>query len=299
MRQQNNPSEQIGFGERLVAAGQVRGRLCVGIDPHPYLLNQWGLNDDIEGLTRFTEACVEAFAETAALIKPQVAFYERFGSRGFAVLEDMLANLREAGCLTVADAKRGDIGSTMAGYADAWLGESSPLRADAVTVSPYLGVGALQPVFDLAAQTGRGVFVLAATSNPEAVQLQNFTDDSVSVAQHVVDVCAAYNAEVQETSSPVPSETDSLEAVPGDIGVVVGATLKNPPNLHELNGPVLLPGVGAQGATSQDVAKIMHGSEQLGFANVSRAVLNAGPDVNSLRLAVQETAREYFDGGLV
>ena len=175
---QSTNTQPVGFGERLVAAGQVRGRLCVGIDPHPYLLQQWGLEDTVDGLRRFSEACVEAFADTAALVKPQVAFYERFGSQGFAVLEDTLQYLREAGCLTVADAKRGDIGSTMAGYADAWLGESSPLRADAVTVSPYLGVAALQPVFDLAAKTGRGVFVLAATSNPEAVQLQNFRDDS-------------------------------------------------------------------------------------------------------------------------
>ena len=132
---QSTNTQPVGFGERLVAAGQVRGRLCVGIDPHPYLLQQWGLEDTVDGLRRFSEACVEAFADTAALVKPQVAFYERFGSQGFAVLEDTLQYLREAGCLTVADAKRGDIGSTMAGYADAWLGESSPLRADAVTVS--------------------------------------------------------------------------------------------------------------------------------------------------------------------
>ena len=143
----------------------------MGIDPHPHLLEAWGLTVDVDGLRTFTMTCVEAFADTAAMVKPQVAFFERFGSRGFAVLEDALAALREQGCLSLADAKRGDIGSTMAGYADAWLGESSPLRADAVTVSPYLGVGALNPVFDLAEATGRGVFVLAATSNPEAVAL--------------------------------------------------------------------------------------------------------------------------------
>ena len=161
-----------GFGELLEAAGQARGRLCVGIDPHPYLLEKWGLEPTADGLRTFSMRCVEAFSDTAALVKPQVAFFERFGSQGFAVLEDVLASLREVGCLTVADAKRGDIGSTMAGYADAWLGDSSPLRADSVTVSPYLGVGALGPVFSKAEETGRGVFVLAATSNPEARAIQ-------------------------------------------------------------------------------------------------------------------------------
>ena len=277
---QSTNIQPVGFGERLVAAGQVRGRLCVGIDPHPYLLQQWGLEDTVDGLRRFSEACVEAFADTAALVKPHVAFYERF----------------EAGCLTVADAKRGDIGSTMAGYADAWLGESSPLRADAVTVSPYLGVAALQPVFDLAAKTGRGVFVLAATSNPEAVQLQNFRDDSHTVAQHVVDTCAAFNSEYAESSA---QDEGANQHPVGDIGVVVGATLDTPPDLSQLNGPVLLPGVGAQGATAADVAKITQTAPQLGFPNVSRAILNAGPQVADLQKAVQETSREYFDGGLV
>ena len=293
----SSESENPGFGQRLVAAGQVRGRLCVGIDPHPYLLKQWGLEDNVDGLRRFSEACVEAFADSAALVKPQVAFYERFGSQGFAVLEETLASLREAGCLTVADAKRGDIGSTMAGYADAWLGESSPLQADAVTVSPYLGVAALQSVFDVAAKNGRGVFVLAATSNPEAIQLQSFTDGSQTVSQHVVDICAAFNAELGAVEGV--GEGAGEEAVPGDIGVVVGATLENPPELSQLNGPVLLPGVGAQGASAADVARITQVRPELGFANVSRAVLAVGPQVADLRAAVKETASEFFDGGLI
>lgn len=293
----SSESENLGFGQRLVAAGQVRGRLCVGIDPHPYLLKQWGLEDNVDGLRRFSEACVEAFADSAALVKPQVAFYERFGSQGFAVLEETLASLREAGCLTVADAKRGDIGSTMAGYADAWLGESSPLQADAVTVSPYLGVAALQSVFDVAAKNGRGVFVLAATSNPEAIQLQSFTDGSQTVSQHVVDICAAFNAALGAVEGV--GEGAGEEAVPGDIGVVVGATLENPPELSQLNGPVLLPGVGAQGASAADVARITQVRPELGFANVSRAVLAAGPQVADLRAAVKETASEFFDGGLI
>ncbi len=272
------------FGERLVAAGAERGRLCVGIDPHPHLLEAWGLSVDVDGLRTFTLRCVEAFAESAAVVKPQVAFFERFGSRGFAVLEEALAGLREQGCLSLADAKRGDIGSTMTGYAQAWLGEDSPLRSDAVTVSPYLGVGPLSPVFDLAEAAGGGVFVLAATSNPEAVALQSLSVNGRSVAQRVVDELAQRNA-----SAAGPDNTV------GALGVVVGATLEAPPALDHLNGPVLLPGVGAQGATPADVRQLTAAAPELGFANVSRAILSAGPDVPDLRKAVIDTASEFRD----
>lgn len=276
----NSPS----FGERLVAAGAERGRLCVGIDPHPHLLEAWGLSVDVDGLRTFTLRCVEAFGETAAVVKPQVAFFERFGSRGFAVLEEALAGLREQGCLSLADAKRGDIGSTMAGYAQAWLGEDSPLRSDAVTVSPYLGVGALSPVFDLAEAAGGGVFVLAATSNPEAVALQSLSVDGRSVAQRVVDELAQRNASAAGPDTTV-----------GALGVVVGATLEAPPALDQLNGPVLLPGVGAQGATPADVRELTAAAPELGFANVSRAILSQGPSVSDLRKAVVDTAAEFRD----
>lgn len=270
------------FGERLVAAGKERGQLCVGIDPHPHLVEQWGLPHSADGLRTFSLTCVEAFADTAAAVKPQVAFFERFGSAGFAVLEETLAALREAGCLSIADAKRGDIGSTMAGYADAWMDPASPLRADAVTVSPYLGVGALQPVLEKSRETGAGFFVLAATSNPEAREVQNAVvghDDATrTVAQSVVDECARYNAQAPGV---------------GNGGVVVGATVSHPPRLDDLNGPVLLPGVGAQGGGAEDVRAIMGTTPELGFANVSRSVLSAGPQVGDLRRRAQEVAADF------
>ncbi|AKK11189.1 orotidine-5'-phosphate decarboxylase [Corynebacterium uterequi] len=255
------------FGERLLDAAQTHGRLCVGIDPHDALLDAWGLPRDVNGLRTFTRTCVDAFAGHVALVKPQVAFFERYGSAGLAILEEALAALRDAGTLTLADAKRGDIGSTMAGYAEAWLGDS-PLRADAVTVSPYLGVGALAPVFDMAQRKGGGVFVLAATSNPEAPALQQSVDDrGTTVAQRVVDECARLN----------------VGASAGSIGVVVGATVTNPPNLDDLNGPVLMPGVGAQGASAEDVERIAGNVGHLAFPNVSRAILAAGPDPRDLQ----------------
>ena len=181
------------FGERLVAAGNEYGRLCVGIDPHAALLDKWGLPDTIDGLQRFSSACVEAFAGSVALVKPQVAFYERFGSAGFAVLEETLAALRESGTLVVADAKRGDIGSTMAGYAAAWLQPGSPLEADALTLTPYLGVGSLEPAISLAAAHGKGVFVMSANSNPEAEAFQTSEIDGRMVSQWMIDECATYN----------------------------------------------------------------------------------------------------------
>lgn len=268
-----------GFGERLVEAGREYGRLCVGIDPHAALLAQWGLEDTVEGLRAFSETSVEAFAGHAAVVKPQVAFFERFGSAGYAVLEDTLAQLRESGTLVIADAKRGDIGSTMAGYAAAWLAPGSPLEADALTLTPYLGVGSLDPAIELAAQHGKGVFVMAANSNPEAVALQTGTIDGKMLAQRMVDECAEYN------------RGDDAEYI-GHVGVVVGATVQNPPVLDQLNAPVLMPGVGAQGATMDDAQAIAGEVGHLVFPSVSRSVLAAGPEVAELRKRVSDLGKQ-------
>lgn len=262
--------DTLTFGERLVAAGREYGRLCVGIDPHAALLEQWGLPDSVEGLRVFSQICVDAFAGYLAVVKPQVAFYERFGAAGFAVLESTLAALREAGTLVIADAKRGDIGSTMAGYAAAWLAPGAPLEADALTLTPYLGVGSLAPAIDMAAEHHKGVFIMAANSNPEAVALQTGKIDGRMLSQRMVDECATYN---------------SLGRV-GHVGVVVGATVSTPPVLDSLNGPVLMPGVGAQGATMQDAEAIAGSIGHLVFPSVSRSVLSAGPDTAELRKRV-------------
>ena len=149
-----------GFGARLAEAKSRRGALCLGIDPHPALLEAWGLPTTADGLAAFCDACIEAFAGFA-VVKPQVAFFEAYGAVGYAVLERTIAALRAAGVLVLADAKRGDIGTTMAAYAAAWAGDS-PLAADAVTASPYLGFGSLRPLLETAAAHDRGVFVVAA-----------------------------------------------------------------------------------------------------------------------------------------
>ena len=267
----------VSFGERLRERAAERGRLCVGIDPHAGLLQDWGLANDIAGLREFSRRCVDAFADTACVVKPQVAFYERFGAAGYAVLEETLDALRDAGALVIADAKRGDIGSTMEGYAFAWLDPDSPLHADAVTVAPYLGLGALKPAIAAAEQNGAGVFVLAATSNPEAVELQSFQQAGVSLAQHGVDYCRDFN---QNRNAAV-------------LGVVVGATVSSPLDLGGFNGPILMPGVGAQGGTVADIARITADATEWSFPNVSRSVLSAGPDVSDLRKAVLKEANNF------
>lgn len=256
-----------GFGLRLSQAMAQRGPLCLGIDPHPELLSAWGLSADADGLARFSDICVAAFAGFAA-VKPQVAFFEAHGSAGFAVLERTIAALRDTGVLVIADAKRGDIGSTMAAYAQAWAGDS-PLAADAVTASPYLGFGSLQPLLDTALAHQRGVFVLAATSNPEGASVQRAVTDGRSVAQTIVDAAAAANG----------------TAEPGSVGVVVGATLSDPPDVSGLNGPVLVPGVGAQGGRPEALAGLGGALPGQLLPAVSREVLRAGPEVASLRAA--------------
>lgn len=270
----------MSFGARLEAALDTRGSLCVGIDPHPGLLEAWDLPVDAEGIARFADTCVEAFAGRAAVVKPQSAFFERFGSAGIAVLERTLAGLRAAGALALLDVKRGDIGSTMAAYADAYLDPASPLAADAVTVSPYLGVGSLEPAFELAARTGGGVFVLALTSNKEGPQFQHArVADGRLVAQVVVDELGHRNR-----------EGDGL----GSCGIVMGATIgTSSVDLDGLNGPILAPGVGAQGGTADDVRRIFGGALRNVLPSVSREVLRQGPDISAMRAAVDKLASEF------
>ncbi|KAA0084345.1 orotidine-5'-phosphate decarboxylase [Mycolicibacterium sp. P9-64] len=259
------------FGARLAAATAQRGPLCLGIDPHPELLTAWGLTTDADGLAAFSDVCVEAFAGFA-VVKPQVAFFESHGAAGYSVLERTIAGLRDAGVLVLADAKRGDIGSTMAAYAAAWAGDS-PLASDAVTASPYLGFGSLRPLLDVAAARGRGVFVLAATSNPEGASVQRATVGGRTVAQSIVDDVAAEN------------RATGMGLGTGSVGVVVGATLADVPDLGALGGPVLVPGVGAQGGRPDALAGLGGAAPGTVLPAVSREVLRAGPDVAALRAA--------------
>ena len=265
------------FGERLRAALDTGGNLCVGIDPHAFLLAEWNLTDDAAGLREFGLRVVDAAANRVAIVKPQVAFFERHGSAGFAALEEVLGAARAAGLLVIADAKRGDIGSTFDGYASAWLTAGSPLEADALTVSPYLGVGSIEGPRAIAAANGKGLFVLAATSNPEALGLQTSrTADGTSVAAGIVE-------EVQQWNS--------ADAGLGSVGIVLGATLSlGDFGISDLaNTPVLAPGFGHQGAQVSDLRSLYGTAAGNVLVSASRSILAAGPSGVAAAIAQQAT----------
>lgn len=274
------------FGVRLRSAMSEHGPLCAGIDPHRGLVESWGLAYDLAGLERFTMTCVEAFAGSVAAVKPQSAFFEVFGSKGVALLERALTDLRAAGTLTILDVKRGDIGTTVDAYGEAFLGKDAPAASDAITLSPYLGYASLRPAIDLAHATGRGVFVLALTSNPEGAQVQHARlADGRSVAGAIAGDAAADNAAAHDRGEL------------GSVGLVVGATVGTAVgdlgvDLPGMAGPILAPGLGAQGATADDVRSTFAGALPQVLASSSRDVLRAGPQPSALRARAQQVAAE-------
>lgn len=266
------------FGDRLWASMREHGPVCVGIDPSPSLLEAWGLDVNLAGLREFSLRVVDALGGMVGAFKPQSAFFERFGSAGVRVLEEVIAACRNTQSLCIVDAKRGDIGSTMQGYAQAYLDDASPLAGDALTLSPYLGIGSLRPALECAARTGRGVFVLALTSNPEGARVQHSQDShGRSLAWRVINELAAFNASVPHEKL-------------GPAGVVVGATVGTA--LHDLNidlgvlsGAILAPGIGAQGAGPEQINAVFGANRPRVLASSSRGILSAGPDPKALRAA--------------
>lgn len=279
----------LPFGAALARAMDSHGPLCVGIDPHRALLEAWGLPDTPQGLREFALRTVEALGGRVAAVKPQSAFFERHGAAGIAVLEETLAALRATGTLCILDVKRGDIGSTMSGYAQAYLTDGSPLAADAITVSPYLGLGSLAPALELAESNGRGVFVLALTSNPEGSDVQHAvmrtTAGEWSVARGIVEGVGALNESAQRAG------------VLGSVGLVIGATVGGAVaelgiDLRSAGGPLLAPGVGAQGAGAKELAEVFGDARRHVLASTSRGVLQAGPHAPALRAAARVAAQQ-------
>jgi orotidine-5'-phosphate decarboxylase len=264
-------SADLDFGGRLDSAFAQFGHLCVGIDPHPYLFDRWGFDDSPRTLREFSLRVLDACMGRVGIIKPQVAFYERWGAHGYAALENLISSARAAGLIVIADAKRGDIGSTMQAYAHSWLSAGSPLESDAVTVSPYLGLGALDETMDIARSNAKGVFVLAATSNPEAAAIQTSVltrgdDAGLAIARTMVERVNAMNQQSGLTSG----------------GVVIGATVSledyniEPNRLAGL--PVLAPGFGFQGAEPRDASRLFGELTQRLIVTETRRILESGPD---------------------
>ncbi|GAA1950675.1 orotidine-5'-phosphate decarboxylase [Microbacterium deminutum] len=276
-------SDAKPFGTRTQRALEKFGPLCVGIDPHPGLLAAWGLDASAAGVREFGLRVVDAAADRVAIVKPQVSFFERWGSAGFAALEAVLAAARAAGLIVIADAKRGDIGTTMDAYGAAWLTPGSPLEADALTVNPFLGIGTLDDTFRLAERSGKGVFVLAATSNPEALAGQR------AVGTAGATVSAAIIAEVSERNDHTTPDGEWAS-----LGFVIGATVDwaeagirpfSPP------APILAPGFGHQGAGPADLARRFGEMAPYVIASESRSILAAGPQ--GLAVAIEARVSEY------
>lgn len=261
------------YWDRLARLSAQRGALCVGIDPHPSLLKDWGLSVDAAGAETLARRIVEVLGERVAVFKPQSAFFEAYGSAGVAVLERLLADIAASGALSLLDVKRGDIGSTMDAYAQAYLADGSPLAADAITVSPYLGFGSLQPAFERAHRHGRGVYVLARTSNPEGGQVQLARPNSAapSVAQEIIDEATRANHESGQFA----------------IGLVIGATHRELGcDPSGFNGSILVPGIGAQGGRVADLPRLFGAALGQVLPAASREVIGAGPDAGALHQRV-------------
>lgn len=273
------------FGIRLAEAMLSRGPVCAGIDPHPSLLSDWGLPDTPSGLREFSLRALDGLANAAA-IKPQSAFYERHGSAGIAVLEELLRRARERQVITILDVKRGDIGSTMNGYAEAYLVHGSPLEADAITISPYMGPTAYEETVRIAEKNSKGLFALALTSNPEGVALQRSRDSQgVSVAEQTLRWVNDMNHRFCE------------EGHRGCFGVVIGATVPDISEvlseaLDQFAGTVLVPGVGAQGGSIEQVRDSLKSDPTRFLASSSRGILSAGPEKIALKNALQEVINE-------
>ena len=253
------------FGERLLRKFELRGQLCVGVDPSADQLSRWALPKTASGAEQFCMKILESCQDEIGILKPQVAFFEQFGSEGFAVLERVLSRASDAGFLVIADAKRGDIGSTMDGYARAWLASEGPFLADALTISPFLGPKSLDETISLASSNSKGIFILAATSNPEAKALQSSIDTNhESVAGNIASYAAGFNKE------PL-----------GSVGLVIGAQA----NLVDMAiatselslTPILAPGFGSQGAKLSQARSIFGELTDVTIFNVARSIAGDSP----------------------
>ncbi len=249
------------FSVRLTKAME-QSRLCVGIDPSESELSNFGLPDTAIGARDYALRIIDACESRVGIIKPQIAYFERFGSAGYLALEEVYTTARAASLMIISDVKRGDIGSTLIGYAQAWFGDDSPLRSDAMTLSPYMGTGSLRELMGYAKDINAGIFLLAATSNPEAEELQTAKSGKATVSQLVIE--------------------GAKEIGNKDAGVVIGATQDLATfgidwiRTKDIEIPILAPGFGFQGAKLSDLKDIFGASANRVVANVSRAITSQG-----------------------
>jgi orotidine-5'-phosphate decarboxylase len=273
------------FATRVEEISAQRSSFCFGCDPSREVLADWGLPYSVSGLSDFVSIALDAAVGTVGIIKPQVAFYEPFGPEGMTQLKRLISEAKAQGLAVIADAKRTDIGHSVAAYADAWLGEGPGFGADAVTATAYLGGNSLIPMYERAAATGCGVFVVVRSSNPEGAELQSADMGGMAVADHLAQTICLQNTRLCH-DQPV-----------GPIGAVIGATLGNAAAATIANLPnslFLVPGVGAQGASLQDVRELFGRAAHRAIPSASRSVLAAGPSSASLKMALKSQVEEAF-----
>lgn len=265
------------FVSRLQRAIAAHSPLCVGIDPSAALLRNCGLPDSAAGAFEFGKRVLEATQFQLSVIKPQSAFFERFGSAGMRAMEELVQLARSREVLVLLDGKRGDIDTTAEAYAEGYFSAASPLRVDAVTVHAYLGFAALEKFLAIAIRNEGGVFVVVRSSNPEGLGLQTARlANGETVAANLCRLITERNRLVSG---------DGL----GPIGAVVGATCDDAAEAVAAmpTAFILAPGVGAQGATVQDVLRRMPGARGRVLPNVSRAILANGSDAASIKTTVR------------
>jgi orotidine-5'-phosphate decarboxylase len=272
----------LPFADRLAAVRVKYGPLVVGADPHGPLLQKWGLADDADGLDQFADIVLTGVAGAAGIVKPQSAFFERHGWRGIRTLTRLVASAREAGIVVILDVKRGDVGTTNDAYAQAYLGDGAPIQADAITVSPYLGLAAMGSLIGRAHRSGACLIVVTRSSNPEGRAVQTARAGSGGTVEEQV------LAEIGEINARL------APGAVGPVGAVIGPFPDQPPlDLAAANALFLVPGVGAQGATPADVAATFASCPERVMPSASRSVLAAGPDASAMRDAVARLNGEF------
>lgn len=274
------------FAARLHQKIVEHSPLCVGVDPSAALLKSCNLPNTPDGAFEFGRRVLEAADFRISLLKPQSAFFERFGSAGLKAVEELTTLARSREVLVLLDGKRGDIDTTGAAYAEGYFSATTTLRVDAVTTHVYLGLAALDPFLDIAVRAEGGVFVVVRSSNPEGRELQTARlANGETVAQNLC----------REITLRNRKQGEGLQY----LGAVVGATCDDAAETVDAmpQSFILAPGVGAQGATIQDVLKRMPSARGRVLPNVSRAILANGGAVADIRTTIrslQDQARELL-----
>jgi orotidine-5'-phosphate decarboxylase len=272
------------FSQKFLELAKTRSPFCLGIDPTEELFKSWGLNFDIAGLKKMCEIIIAAAKDNLALVKPQSAYFERFGPKGMEVLQNLVKEFHKKETLVLLDAKKADIGATTLSYAKAYLGKESPYNFDAITVTSYMGFEALMPLLEYAKEQNCGVFIVVRSSNIEGSMIQKASiTDKTSIADYLSQKINDFNHQISNQSI-------------GPIGAVMGATLAFEDiktTISKLNNCLILtPGIGHQGASFEDLKTNYQAILKNLIPTSSRAVLSKGPDIVSLRQEIIKNCQE-------